>query len=68
MQIDLTFDQAEALQKALATYFDELDRVLVRTDKRELQRALHLESIRLKEVMVKLSAQLNAAQEPTVPL
>lgn len=65
MQLDLTGEQAVALSKALDTYAAELDRVLVRTDKHELQHALRLESERLAEVRRLLATLLE--RPPAAP-
>ena len=61
MRLELSTEQAQALKAALDTYAEELDRVLVRTDKAELQHALKREADRLAEVRVMLHRAL--AQE-----
>ena len=61
MRLELSTEQAQALKTALDTYAEELDRVLVRTDKAELQHAIKREVDRLAEVRVTLARAL--AQE-----
>jgi hypothetical protein len=58
MQLEMSTEEAQALQQSLETYVVELEFELVRTDVRELQRALQLRYDRLQNLRGRLERSL----------
>lgn len=66
MKLELSTEEVEALERALGIYLGELEMVLARTEKHELQASLHHTSRLLERIHRRLRTD-NTVARPNLP-